>query len=125
MSEVEEVYIVNSDSPAVAHMQFHWFLSLLESGADTQSAKSETEDHFRQMKHYNVPILMDISMAKSHALIARPFSIAARQMFENDTSETIFCIYNVKGEGDASRKALYDSRVEDIRYGCIVVSMKE
>jgi hypothetical protein len=77
------------------------------------------------MKHYNVPILMDISMAKSHAMIAHPFSITARQMFENDTSKTTFCIYNVKGEGDASWKASYDSSVEDIRYGCIVVSVKE
>jgi hypothetical protein len=125
MSEDKEVYIVNLDSPVIAHMRFYWFISLLESGADTQSAKSETEEYFRQMKHYIVPILIDISMAKSYAMIACQFSIAACQMFANNTSKKILCIYNVKGEGDASREAWYDSRVENIRYGCIVVSMKE
>jgi hypothetical protein len=85
VSEEEEVYIVNLDSPTVAHMQFYWFISLLESGADTQSAKSETEEYFCQMKDYNVPILMEISMAKSHAVIACPFFIAVHQMFAQMT----------------------------------------
>jgi hypothetical protein len=126
MSADEEVYILNADSPRVAHFQFYWFLSLLQSGVDTQCVKYETEVFFRERKNYHVPILMDISKARSRAMIARPYSIAARQMFEtNNTSERIFCIYNVRSEDDASREASYYSGVDDIRPGSIIVSMKE
>jgi hypothetical protein len=124
MSDKEEVYTLNLDSPVAAYMQFYWFLSLLESGADTRSTISETEQYFRQVKHYNVPILMDISRAQSKAVIACPFSTAACQMFEtNKTAETIFCIYNVEGEDDTSREASYYPRAENIHPGCIIVSI--
>jgi hypothetical protein len=132
MSADEEVYILNCDDPRIAHQRFYWFFTCLFGEIECRTVKNIAEEYFSFDFDYDVPMSMDIANARSRALIIRPFSIAARQMFEyearSNCDERIICILVLKSlsEGDPRdiRRVSLITHSHVIQPGCIILSMK-